>query len=1129
MADGVFGWDDEFDALLDGAKNRKQKIELEQGERRKVAILFLDIQGFTKLSQRLDPEEARRIADTALRVFTGIIKQFSGRVDKFLGDGLMALFGSERASEHDIEHALLTGLECIRQLQEVNARLATRNLPDLSIRIGVNYGEVVVGTIASESGSETAMGAMVNLAQRMESNAPTNRILVPVAVLAKTHGRFQVSEPRTITVKGFDQSIAVVEVSGLQPAHGLEQASIPMVDRFSEVARLSEWLKDLPHPIFVTGPAGIGKSRLISEVLANYSRKIVVIRPPAAIPISYGLIGAFLRRLLSLSPDSIDLIQLKAALEQFAIDNDSVVERLGVLLGIRGAGSSLRSLSSEALFRELVAALRLLFERLPQQETVWVFEEGQWYDDISLRLLSEAGDAITAPIWREMVMRDLNEGVLPDRFRQLDQIHLSPLSEREAELLITTQYPGLELPERVMNLWRDRAAGSPLLLLELGRFLETQGHLIKSENGSWRLSGWIEEFGLPESLSALFRSRLDTLKPNEKQWVQLASVEGAGFRRAIVERMGEVLEFPPPPWESLITSGWFHPFEDDFGRFKTPLAQEAAYTALLKSNRDALHRVAAESYQMLYAERVDEFAPMLARHWLGANEPENAIDALIRWRKYAIFRYDSSSTLTAAQKTIELLEQYPISNAKRIKLDCLLDEAKIRRIHADFQRAEPKLVEALALLDPTTDSLDYAKTMMEFAYLWYDQGKIPASFESLQKAYEQCPKDTEEARECELRMADNLRMLGRAKEGLEIIQKCHDLLTEESSDIFRARAHLVLGALYQVSGLIEQAEDAYLESMEVSERVGDRLNYAIVCSSLAHFYTIHKEHEKAIRLLSDTIATLDRIGDKVRAIRARNSLSGVYVMQRKFAEAEELLLQCTLQAKLINNGVLEQAIRTNLGILAGMQGKLEEAETQFRECVTICEKFGAVDPLQSGMINLMQITSMRGLWQEVVEGASELRRLAVQAGNRSSEIDAILFLSVAHLYLKQPETALELTSAIQKEEQSPRYGIILSVLALAATLLKQSDAMVKRKTAREHRIEDDETGWLLRYQAALLAGESVDDDPMTAGPLVAERAALIYAEITGDSVSLPAAMESFQKAGATGYVSRCVELLKGNS
>ena len=123
MDQSVFDWEDQFEQALGNHKDKSKKIELDEGERRKVAVLFLDIQGFTTLSQHLDPEEARRIATTALHVFVGIIKQYGGSVDKLLGDGMMALFGSEHATENDLDQALLAGIECIHRLHDVNERL----------------------------------------------------------------------------------------------------------------------------------------------------------------------------------------------------------------------------------------------------------------------------------------------------------------------------------------------------------------------------------------------------------------------------------------------------------------------------------------------------------------------------------------------------------------------------------------------------------------------------------------------------------------------------------------------------------------------------------------------------------------------------------------------------------------------------------------------------------------------------------------------------------------------------------------------------------------------------------------------------------------------------------------------
>ena len=181
---------EEFDQLFDDElfnldKVEEKTVKLKEGERRMVSVLFADIKGFTSMSEALDHEEVQSIVDKLMKIFSHSVEICGGYVDKYTGDQIMGLFGAKVASEVDTERALSSGLDLILKLKKFNV-LASESEKyhhaniDLSIRVGINTGMVTTGRIGKErEGDYTVYGDSVNLASRMESNAPVNSIMIP--------------------------------------------------------------------------------------------------------------------------------------------------------------------------------------------------------------------------------------------------------------------------------------------------------------------------------------------------------------------------------------------------------------------------------------------------------------------------------------------------------------------------------------------------------------------------------------------------------------------------------------------------------------------------------------------------------------------------------------------------------------------------------------------------------------------------------------------------------------------------------------------------------------------------------------------------------------------------------------
>jgi len=263
---------------------------LEAGELRNVAVLFLDIQGFTALSARLKPEEVHKLTDRVFKIFTNLIQRHNGSVDKYIGDALLAVFGGKGKTEACCERAARAALQIIENVSSINEVLAQNGL-EIRVRVGLNYGEVSMGTLGSLGSWDTVMGDTVNVAQRIQSSARPNTVLASKQFTRMLGDAFLYTNERDIVIKGKEEPLRVAEIFGenIRRSQRWERhhlaAKIPFVGRRKELEMLTSefntakltcyppefWKvtdEQIPYRnrfVGITGEAGFGKSRLAHE------------------------------------------------------------------------------------------------------------------------------------------------------------------------------------------------------------------------------------------------------------------------------------------------------------------------------------------------------------------------------------------------------------------------------------------------------------------------------------------------------------------------------------------------------------------------------------------------------------------------------------------------------------------------------------------------------------------------------------------------------------------------------------------------------------------------------------------------------------------------------------------------
>ena len=620
-----------------------ESAPLHATERRLVSVLFLDLVSFTTLSERRDAEDMRSLMDRYFATAQTVIERHGGVVEKFIGDAVMAVWGTPVTHEDDAERAVRAALELVDAVAALGSSL---DLP-LQARAGVLTGEAATGPDAGNQGMVT--GDMVNTAARLQSAADPGGVLVGEATFRAASGAIHFEAVGALDLKGKGEPVrAWRALRVLAERHGQSHMAIepPFVGRGEEL-RL---LKDLLHStgresrarlISVMGVGGIGKSRLAWELLKYVDGLTEDIYwhhgrcPSYGEGVTFWALGEMVRmraRIAETDSPAASRSKLAEVVEAYVADEDErrwLQPRLAFLLGLdeRPAGGR----------EELFSAWRTFFERISDRGTVaMVFEDLQWADPglldfIEALLEWSRGKPIYIITLTRPDLLDHREtwGVGQRNFVGL---HLEPLSDGQVASLVRGLVPGAddESVRRIVT----RAEGMPLYAVETIRMLADRGVLRAGEH-AYEVAGDLGEISVPETLHALIASRLDALGAADRTVVQNAAVLGKSFTiDALVAVTGLPREDLEPRLADLVRKEFLDveadPRSPERGQyaFVQSIIREVAYGMLSKADRRGQHLAAAHHFEAIGD---DELAGVVATHYmeaLRATAPGPDADAL---------------------------------------------------------------------------------------------------------------------------------------------------------------------------------------------------------------------------------------------------------------------------------------------------------------------------------------------------------------------------------------------------------------------------------------------------------------------------------------------------------------------
>ena len=921
--------------LAPGARAREQ--------RKTITALFCDLVGSTTLAERHDPEVLRPLLQRYFEAARSAVERHGGRVEKFIGDAVVAVFGMPQIHEDD-------ALRAVRAASEIRDRLTSFGegaSVELVCRIGVTTGEVLVG-----GEEQPPVGDTMNTAARLQSEAEPGEILIGEPTYRLVRDAVLAEPVAPLTLKGKIepvQAYRLQRVASLSPMR-TRRLDAPMVGRERERGLLRQaferTVSDRACQLFtVLGAAGAGKSRLVEEFLSGLSGANALRGRclPYGDGITYFPVAEAMKETLGLT-DFDDESEVRAAIRAAVAGDehaDAITANLAKLLGAGKGGAP----------EETFWAIRRFVEsRGRDRPAVVVFDDIHWGEPAFLDLVEHVAEwSRDASI---LLLCMARPDLLDERSTwaggktNATTISLAPLTDDECAQLIDHLLGSSGLPIEVRERITAVSEGNPLFVEEMLRMLIDDG-LLRRELGRWVPAGSLDDVSVPPTISALLSARLDRLSGPERAVLERAAICGKEFHR------GAVLELLPAtarqdadlhlrslvrkelvtPERSLL------PGEDAF-RFRHLLIRDAAYDAIPKHERAKLHEAFADWLEQVAGDRVAEQEEILGYHLEQAyrlraeltlpTEQDRSVSGRAATHLVAAGRrsYERGDTAAAVNLLTRALNLAPQGSADKVALGIELSRSLA------WAGLEVKALEVLSEVDGAAAALEDRALRMQasLAFAEVRSMRDPSAWVELRPLAEQAIDIFESAGDqagaarawhmvawhhitlCQYAAADRARDRALAHaaaageralklEGLGILSStvwgplsvteglahCEEVLASAGdSRVLRADVMAHQASLVAMRGDLDRARTLYAEGKAITDDLGRPTASAFAVQVGWYIEMLAGDHRKAEELTRVDYERLLEMDSRALVDITRDLLALAICAQGRFGEADEL-------------------------------------------------------------------------------------------------------------------------------------------------------------------------------------------------------------------------------------------------
>ena len=965
--------------------------------RKTVTFIFVDLKGSTALGERIDSEALHEVKERYFGAMAAQITRHGGKIEKYIGDAIMAVFGLPRAREDDALRAVRAAFGMQQALAQLNVDLLERYGVLLANRTGVNTGEVVASDDPTAD-QKLATGDAVNVTARLEQAAPENQIYLGETTYRLVRDAVEVEAVEPLELKGKAQRVPAYRLVAVPGVEGLvRRHDKPIIGRETELAALETLFREVreqrvARTVTLIGEAGFGKSRLVREVIDRFVRGAQVLFG-RCLPYGDGITFWPLLSMVREAAQILDSDTPEAARSKLmaAVGDRDVAQRLASAAGL---------IKTPFPLGEINWAARKFFENRAAAGPLVVFvDDIHWAEPGMLDLLEHVQQSASgAPI---LILATARHDLLEERPAWGTQpgsarLELRPLTDEEAAVMVANLvHPATLQPDMVQRIVKA-AAGNALYAEQMLSMLIDNGAL-RLEGGRWVRADESLEIAVPPTIHALLEARLDKLARAERASIEPASVIGLEFVQSALESLAPeaVRAALGSHLGALANKQFIHPKPtagpDPQFRFHNHLVRETVYNGLLKRTRANLHlefvrwadRVNASSGRGMEYEEILGWHLEQAYRYLGELGPlgvsgvEIGIDGgrrLSSAARRAFARGDVHASASLFRRAVVL---YPAQDPQRLALLPHLAEALTGT--ADFVGARAALDEAIEQAHHSGNVRVLAAARLNAMLLRLYSGEQQGDWsdETLRLAHELLPVLEREGADNELAIAWRLIVLvhgigGRYSLVVEAVERSNEHARRAGNNVLISRngAALAISALFGPLPVPEAISRC--EQLLADGQSGRQVECIAMCA-LAQLKAMRGELEAARELYRRGRERLRDLGQGVQAASTGIDLARVELCGGDLALAEREIRSDYdfLAAK--GETYFRSTMAALLARLARDQGRNDEA----LELSDVAQKATADDDLESG-----------ALWRMV-------RAPIVARGGRPGEAEAMARDAVA--------------------------------------------------------------------------------------------------------------------------------------
>jgi class 3 adenylate cyclase/tetratricopeptide (TPR) repeat protein len=1013
-------------------------------ERRLVSVLFVDLVGFTTLSERRDPEDVRELLSRYFDTARRLVERYGGVVEKFIGDAVMAVWGTPTAQEDDAERAVRAALDLVEAVAVLGSEVGA---DELAARAGVLTGGAAV-TLGAE-GQGMVAGDLVNTAARIQAAAAPGTVLVGEATRRASEAAVVYAEAGAHQLKGKAEPVPLWRAERVVAGRGGSLRAAGLEAPFTGRERELRLVKELFHAtgeerrarlVSVEGVGGIGKSRLawefekyidglLEDVWWHRGRCLAY-----GEGIAYWALAEMVRmraEIVEAEPPGTAMAKLAAAVDEHVADPEErrwILPRLAHLLGLEELAATERD--------DLFSAWRRFFERLSRQGvTVLVFEDLQWADTALLDFIDHLLDWSSAhPLYVLVLARP----ELHDRHpgwaarRRATSIPLAPLPAPQMEELLAGLVPGL--PDELRRQILERAEGIPLYAVETVRMLLDRG-LVERHDDRYRVAGAVQDLEVPETLHALIAARLDGLAPEERRLLQDAAVLGKTFTSGAVAALGggspERLE---PLLGGLVRKELLSiqadprsPERGQYG-FLQDLVRRVAYETLARRDRRERHLAAAAHLEAVWGAKEDEIVEVVAAHYLeawraGPDTPDaagikaKAIELLAGAGRRAASLAAGAEARRYFEQAAELADD-PVARAG------LLEQAgQMAWMAGDGEPAGALFRQAIELFTAAGRTHPAARVSARLGEVDWTAGHLEEALARMRAAFEVLTED-----EPDEDLATLAAQLGR----LEVFSGAFDdaaghlELALEVAEAFGlpevlAEALLTKGAMLHFRARINESQGLTARALQIALE-HDLASAALrAYTNLAFVLTSRDRHDAAVEQLERGLAMARKVGNQIWELQLLDTLVDALLMLGRWDEAIALAAAIP-EAQIATAGVITSV--TSLPEMHARRGELERAEELLERGAAFADSSDLQDRSAHWAARAV-VLGARGRHAEALAAADEALGARDQLGADAQGVKVGLIAAVeAALALGDLDRAEELVALAERLRPGERPPLL---------------------------------------------------------------------------------------------------------